>query len=151
MGSYIGNTAIAEPFVPGDLYVVTWDGTEYECEAREVYGGALVGNEALLGYPSAHDEPFVMYTEEDGNTYRLNLMTESDTAAHTVAIRNIAVSVKPLDPALLPRVYLNGVEAMSFLDALNYLCQELANAAGLGETPFFTAEPFPEEPAIMEK
>ena len=146
MGNYIGSSEIAEPFVPGDLYVVTWDGTDYECAAREIDGGVLVGNEKLLGYLSAHDEPFVLYTEEDGDGYLLNLMTESDAARHTVAIRHVAVSVKPLDMALMPRVYLNGEEAMSFLDALNYLCRELASYADLSEIPFFTGEPYPEDP-----
>lgn len=146
MGNYKSYVSVAEPFVPGDTYLITWDGTDYECVARNVGGGILVGNENLFGIISPSTEPFVMYTHEapDGSgnvSFTLTIETASEDAAHTVAIRHVAVAIRRLDTELLPIVYLNGAQPMTYLEALNYLCVMVGYAANLETTPFFTDEP----------
>ena len=146
MDNYTASIVVTEPFVLGDTYLVTWDGTDYECVARDVDGGVMIGNDNLFGYSGAHEEPFAMYTEGtstqsgDSEAYTLNIFTQSERASHTVAIRHIAVAIRPLGAEYLPKVYLNGTEAMSLIDALNYLCVGLSQALGSASVPHFTEE-----------
>ena len=146
MGNYQSYVSVAEPFVPGDTYLITWDGTDYECVARNVGGGILVGNENLFGIISPSMEPFVMYTQEtlDGSgnvSFTLTIETASEDESHTVAIRHVAVAIRRLDAELLPLVYLNGMEPMTYLEALNYLCGMFGYATNSDSVPFFTGEP----------
>ena len=146
MGNYQSYVSVAEPFVPGDTYLITWDGTNYECVARNVGGGILVGNENLFGIISPSMEPFVMYTQEtlDGSgnvSFTLTIETASEDESHTVAIRHVAVAIRRLDAELLPLVYLNGMEPMTYLEALNYLCGMFGYATNSDSVPFFTGEP----------
>ena len=154
MGNYQSYVSVAEPFVPGDTYLITWDGTNYECVARNVGGGILVGNENLFGIISPSMEPFVMYTQEtlDGSgnvSFTLTIETASEDESHTVAIRHVAVAIRRLDMELLPIVYLNGAQPMTYLEALNYLCGVFGYATNSETTPFFTDEPV--VPAIVEE
>ena len=155
MGNCKSYVSVAEPFVPGDTYLITWDGTDYECVARNVGGGILVGNENLFGIVSPGTEPFVMYTREapdgPGNevSFTLTIETASEDESHTVAIRHVAVAIRRLDMELLPIVYLNGAQPMTYLEALNYLCGVFGYATNSETTPFFTDEPV--VPAIVEE
>ena len=154
MGNYQSYVSVAEPFVPGDTYLITWDGTDYECVARNVGGGILVGNDNLFGIISPSMEPFVMYTQEtlDGSgnvSFTLTIETASEDESHTVAIRHVAVAIRRLDMELLPIVYLNGAQPMTYLEALNYLCGVFGYATNSETTPFFTDEPV--VPAIAEE
>ena len=155
MGNCKSYVSVAEPFVLGDTYLITWDGTDYECVARNVDGGILIGNENLFGIVSPGTEPFVMYTREapdgPGNevSFTLTIETASEDESHTVAIRHVAVAIRRLDMELLPIVYLNGAQPMTYLEALNYLCGVFGYATNSETTPFFTDEPV--VPAIAEE
>lgn len=147
MGNCKSYVSVAEPFVLGDTYLITWDGADYECVARNVGGGILVGNENLFGIVSPGTEPFVMYTQEapDGSgnevSFTLTIETASEDESHTVAIRHVAVAIRRLDAELLPLVYLNGMEPMTYLEALNYLCGMFGYATNSDSVPFFTGKP----------
>lgn len=126
---YAAMIPFPEPFVAGDTYLVTWDGTDYQCTAAELEGIAFLGNLGIAGLSVPSAEPFVMAVESDEEGCMLTIAAADSGASHTVAIRHMRVTIRPLAMELLPPLYLDGDTAMSFVEALNYVCHLIARGS----------------------
>ncbi len=121
--AFISQVPVTEEFVAGDRYLVTWDGTEYECKA-ENYDDTIIGNKSLLGISEAGTEPFAMttfafYGKTGDATITLQILTDSTESTHTVAIQHIVVEKKLLDLELMPHVFLPTGDKIDFVSAFN--------------------------------
>ena len=86
--------------VAGDIYFVTWNGTEYECVAY-MFNGQMtaIGNLGLVGAGEDTGEPFLIATQ-DGVVVLMICASEAGT--HTVSISaNITTDIK-MDEKYLP-------------------------------------------------
>lgn len=84
--------------IVGDTYLVTWNGAEYECVARE-----LVGDEGYVSREIGGDGyPFgiVFYIRDDGNIYEI--VAHDDSTEATLGIKHVTEGIKPIDPKYLP-------------------------------------------------
>ena len=119
MSNYRGFAdSVTEGFYPGDTYLVTWDGTDYECVAEPFFDTVFIGNTNLIGIEDpVHEEPFIMAYTGDS----LQIETDDDSDTHTVSVRHVDVTVRPLPMQMMPRVFLDGAVSMSLVQALNQL------------------------------
>lgn len=89
------------PFVEGDMYVVTWDGNEYECQAfydgSSFYANAI-GNENYINMQSGGDIPFTIVLL-DGEVL---IITESIENSHTISIVHSGKILHKIDQKYLP-------------------------------------------------
>lgn len=133
---YTSNELIVdEPFVVGDTYLVKWDGTDYECVAKNTPKGimAYIGSDAFTISPNVNAEtsvPFMMSVMPGQNEgeYQLCIRTTDPGETHNVSIRHINVEKKPLDEALLPILYL-GEMPISIVDLLIDLASQVLNVS----------------------
>ena len=87
------NNNIAIPDLARDAtYIVTWDGVEYECVAKDDgYGGEALGNGALCSaYLEDTGEPFFIYEEDEGNYYGIAF---NEAINHTIKISSATEEV----------------------------------------------------------
>ena len=100
---------VQEPLAAGDAYTVTWDGTEYVCEAYEQDDEVILGNKDIItsGVYGESDVPFVIVEEESV----LIAVTAADNAGgHTFRIDHMTVTT--LDEKYLPAYLRNNSESM---------------------------------------
>ena len=84
--------------IEGHTYIVTWDGTEYECIAWCNEGGAtIVGNGDIWGGNGGNGEPFSINSEGGSTTY-LNV---DESGTYTIKIEEVQ-STQYINPKYLP-------------------------------------------------
>ena len=80
---------LTDVLIEGQTYIVTWDGVNYECIARNYDGYIMLGNNAIYEYDNDittdTGEPFAMETEE-GNANGWIYLAEGDTSEHSISI-----------------------------------------------------------------
>lgn len=88
--------------VAGNTYIVTWDGTEYECVAEigSVKGmtGVAIGNSYAFGGEN-NDIPFAI---ADVHDYGMHTFVGFALGDHIVSISRVDTVVKTIDPKYLP-------------------------------------------------
>ena len=95
-----GMSPVPVVFEIGKTYMVTWNGTEYECEAFGFDGASLIGNPILIE-GTDNGMPFTMaYIAEQGET--VISTTSVVTGTHTIGIKSVTTTIKTLDPKFLP-------------------------------------------------
>ena len=105
-------------------YIVTWDGTEYECTAF-LYDATTIA----LGDSGFSDYPFyIRFSTQSTDVY---VYTSSTAALHTFKIEKVSHGRLGLE--YLPVVY-DGTDALTLVEALN----AISDAANAGIT--FTEE-----------
>ena len=95
----------AAPFVVGDSYKVTWDGTVYECVAYQCDGAIAIGNSSIVG-SSGNDsidvDFFVGITPN-----RMLIFNMESQSAHTISISNGGneeIIIHTIDKKYLPKL-----------------------------------------------
>lgn len=93
--------------VVGQTYIVTWDGVEYECVAKEVSNSTVpvLGNEnySWSNYDGTGEPFYISASVQWGFT----MYTPVSDGEHTVAIRTMQTITKPLDAKYLPNMRIN--------------------------------------------
>lgn len=95
----------AAPFVVGDSYKVTWDGTAYECVAYQCDGSIAIGNASIVdGFGSdSIDVDFFVGITPDGMLI-INIGSQS---THTISISNGGnkeIIIHTIDKKYLPKL-----------------------------------------------
>lgn len=105
---------VIDNFVLDNTYIVTFDGTEYECVACEFAGMNIIGDLALLGISNvtSSGEPFLISTLVDGST-----MMYAESGNHIVSITAITRSLQPIDPKYLPVIGIEHIEKDTYATA----------------------------------
>lgn len=75
---------------------ITFDGTEYDCEAYDLYGNTAFGNGGLMGETDT-GEPFLLAVNFE---YALAVIAFADADAHAIGI--VKLGVQPIDGKYLP-------------------------------------------------
>lgn len=139
---YVSNEIVVdEPFVAGDTYLVNWDGTNYECVAKNALleNMQYIGSDAIFMdmIPEENEPafPFMMATMmgENEGEYQLLIRTIETNESHTVSIRHLNVEKKTLAEDLLPVLYY-GETQIGIVELVATLATRVLN------TPF-TREP----------
>ena len=95
-GLYMGTLTDALSLVEGQTYIVSWDGTEYECVCSKVGQYLFIGNPSIAGSGEDTGEPFI-YTPAN------KAFTTLDTSAsHTISVKGIEKTVTPMAEEFLP-------------------------------------------------
>ena len=95
----------AAPFVVGDSYKVTWDGTVYECVAYQCDGAIAIGNSSIVdssGSDSIDVDFFVGITSSGMLIFNIGLQS-----THTISISNGGneeIIVHTIDKKYLPKL-----------------------------------------------
>lgn len=95
----------AAPFVVGDNYKVTWDGTVYECVAYQCDGAIAIGNASIVdssGSASIDVDFFVGITSSGMLIFNIG-----SQSAHTISISNGGneeIIVRTIDKKYLPKL-----------------------------------------------
>lgn len=74
---------------------ITFDGTEYDCEAYDLYGNTVFGNAGLMGEADT-GEPFLLFVNLE---YGMAMIALADANAHTIGISKPGVN--PIDSKYL--------------------------------------------------
>lgn len=94
---------LTRPFTEGETYIVTWDGVEFECVAKEYYGYIMLGNNAIYEYDEGVEtdtgEPFAVEHEVGYTDCFFYLI---DEGTHTVSIKQRTIEVHEIDELYLP-------------------------------------------------
>lgn len=105
------STEISTPFISGETYLVNFNGTVYECEARKATGDmseyTIIGNGAVFGDGIVgNNEPFSC-----DNTSGAIFLNTTEAGSFTVSISGKYEGVKPLDSKFIKKVVLYGANA----------------------------------------
>lgn len=109
-----GNDALPAVMVfeMGKTYIVTWDGTEYECEPFDLQGLVAIGNAGLIPGETDNGMPFLMtYVATVGMTGVV-----ADAGTYTISIKTYATTIKTIDPKYLPEGAGGGGGGMAVVD-----------------------------------
>lgn len=81
--------------VVGQTYIVSWDGTEYECVCRDK-GVPYIGNLSISGEGEDSGEPFVYISS-------MKTFASLDTSpSHTISVKTTEETVTPMAEEFLP-------------------------------------------------
>lgn len=96
--------------VEGETYLVTWDGVDYECVARNYSGYIMLGNNAIYEHDGDDEtdtgEPFAIEAEAV-NTWCCFYVNKNDEETHTVRISQKKREVHKIDEKYLPENAVN--------------------------------------------
>lgn len=95
-GYRMTNKEALSDLVEGQLYIVNWDGVDYNCVAFND-GGLLIGNAGIFGSTDT-GEPFAIYTT--GGI--AGIVTTSSGTSHTVSISTYGEVVSKIEEKFLP-------------------------------------------------
>lgn len=97
-GSFDGS-AVYGPItlIAGDTYIVTFDGVEYECVARDNNGAPEIGNASIPGAGDDTGEPFLVGARRD-----IWMLFGTNPGEHTMSIDHLARDFKRLDEKFMP-------------------------------------------------
>ena len=98
-GTYVANLADGFEIVEGQVYTVSWDGTEYECVGFVFNSRLFIGNLSAAGGGADTGEPFA-YANVPGAGGMFNTLDTSPT--HTISVKTIAETVTPMVEEFLP-------------------------------------------------
>ena len=95
----------AAPFVVGDSYKVTWDGTVYECVAYQCDGSIAIGNSSIIGSSGSDsiDVDFFVGITSSG----MLIFHNSSQSTHTISISNGGneeIIIHTIDKKYLPKL-----------------------------------------------
>lgn len=92
----------------GQTYKVFWDGTVYECVCTNFSESLYFGNMHILtaagigiGFPDT-GEPFLMSSQNQGDSIALFVYTQDTSASHTISIRGFDTPIVKIDEKYLP-------------------------------------------------
>lgn len=148
---YGGTELVEDVMIVGDTYIVTWDGTEYECVCFYNDGVHCIGNLRIMfdteDAMMNEDAPFTMYTyiyvDEENDEETINFGIACTTSGtYNVKIEH-ATYTRKIPVNALPTLYSEETE-MTIVGILN----ALSTASGLDET--FTTIPVT-QPDIAEE
>ena len=95
---------VVPDLVPGDKYIVTWDGTEYMCVAFNVFGTPEnhgIGNCAVVGDTNDTGEPFFIMEFYDAYPDEWGIYA-AESGSHTVKIEHVTEVIHTLDERFIP-------------------------------------------------
>ena len=108
-GALIGQNPIG--LEAGETYAVSWDGTDYECEAsalspQEGLNLVVIGNLAMIGGSGGEDIPFVMCDSPDGSlgTGFMYFVGDVQTFPFETKVVGEATIVHKIDEKYLPKM-----------------------------------------------
>ena len=88
----------------GQICIVNWDGTEYECVAFVFAGeGIALGNLSIIGMGDDTGEPFLCGYNSDG-VYN-KFFTLDTSASHTISIKRVDEVITPMAYKYVPEGY----------------------------------------------
>ena len=98
----MGQLTSIQPLEVGQEYIITLDGTTYNCVAKlnEKYNMPYVGNAVLLGIGEDTGEPF--FIAPKGSDTELGIKINSDVLEHTVGIVGMISEIRKLDEKYIP-------------------------------------------------
>ena len=85
----------------GNIYKVSWDGSDYECTCADFNNTPVIGNLSIMGAGSDTGEPFVMGIL---NGARIQIITADTSASHTFSISRFVQEVVKIDEKYLPEL-----------------------------------------------
>ena len=103
-GTYTATLADGFEIVEGQVYTVSWDGTEYECVGFVFNSLLIIGNLSVAGGGADTGEPFA-YANVPGAGGVFNTLDASPT--HTISVKTIAETVTPMAEEFLPATLKN--------------------------------------------
>lgn len=96
----VGLLTATQPLEAGNEYVVTLDGTTYDCVAKkDEYGGQYIGNLSLAGADEDTGEPFVIGC--DANATNLAIITVGGATEFTVKVVGFVSEIHKIDEKYL--------------------------------------------------
>lgn len=93
-GIYGARLPEALEIVEGQTYMVSWDGTEYECVCSIFNSGPVIGNLSIFGAGDDTGEPFLYMSGGFG--------TLDTSASHTISVKTTGEVVTPMAEEFLP-------------------------------------------------
>lgn len=100
---YQGTIEVPFELVDGKTYVVTWDGSEYECLASTFNDFVFIGNLALLGVGDDTGEPFIS-NAHDGI---IGFVTSDTNRVHIITIKTETEAITPIADEFIPDGHIN--------------------------------------------
>ena len=95
-GIYSAVLTDALNLVVGQTYIVSWDGTEYECVCRNNNGVLYIGNPSISGAGDDSGEPFVYISS-------MKAFATLDTSpSHTISVISITKTIIPIADEFIP-------------------------------------------------
>lgn len=104
ISSFEEQIPLTEPLIEGVTYLVTWNGIEYKCLAKNYDGYIMIGNNAIYEYDNGIEddtgEPFAAEAPEGSPA--LWIYTNETNFTIAIAVDNITTIIKKIDPKFLP-------------------------------------------------
>ena len=85
----------------GNIYKVSWDGSDYECTCVDFNSYGVIGNLSIPGAGSDTGEPFIMVVN---NGVAIQIITADTSASHTFSISGFVVSITKIGAKYIPKL-----------------------------------------------